>query len=547
MGIILIPQGMAYALIAGLPPVYGLYASLIPVLIYALLGTSRQVAVGPVAMDSLLMAAGLGTLAISGVENYIAMALLLTLMVGALQFTFGVFRMGFLVNFLSKPVISGFTSAAALIILFGQLKHLLGVDMVQSSKLHELIGSLINSLPYSNWVSLSMGGLSIIIVLFLKRWNKKIPAILLVVLLGTLAVYLFNLNAYGVAIVGAIPEGLPFFKLPGFSWLHATELIPMAITLSLIGYMEVVSIGKALEEKNNVETVDANKELVALGAANIFGSFFQSFTVTGSFSRSAINNESGAETPMASVVSVVLVALTLLFFTPLFYFLPNTVLAAIIMVSVVGLIDIHYPAALWKENKDELVLLVATFLMTLFLGIKEGILFGVLFSLLLMVYRSSKPHFAVLGRIKGSDYYRNVTRFARDIEVRDDLLIVRFDSQLYFGNKNYFKKEMFKFIEAKGSALKAVVLNAEPINYIDSTAAGMLIHLIREVHRRNIDFYIAGATGPTRDIIFNSPIIEELKKEFLFAGTKEAVEYFDSPKTGFLPSEIAYQNKNYEY
>ena len=323
------------------------------------------------------------------------------------------------------------------------------------------------------------------------------------------------------------------------------DLWPIALTLALVGYLEAISIGKAMEEKSKEETIDANQELVALGTSNIVGSFFQAYPVTASFSRSAICSDIGGKTNLHALFSVFMVVLTLLFLTPLFYYLPNAVLASIIMVSVFGLINFEYPRTLWKFRKDEFVVLMLTFLITLFVGIKEGVLIGVLFSLLLMVYRTSKPHFAVLGKIKGSDYYKNVERFGEEIEKRNDLLILRFDSQLYFGNKSYFKTHLMKEVNAKGDSLKGVILNAEAINYIDSTAANMLISVIDELRNRNLQFYIAGAIGPTRDIIFSSGIIDALSKEFLFVKTKEAVAYFDNPKN--IPDfreKIAHQSKS---
>ncbi len=546
VSVLIVPQGMAYAMIAGLPPVYGLYAALVPTLTYALFGTSRQLAVGPVAMDSLLVAAGLGTLALTGQDSYIAMAIMLAFMTGATQLILGILRMGFLVQYLSKPVISGFTSGAAIIIIFSQIKHILGVDIPQSNQFQKLVVNVLTAIPDTNWVTFIVGIAGIILIVLLKRWRPKLPSILIVVVLGILAVYFFGLWHYGVSIVGEVPRGLPSFKLPDFSWPHARDLFTMAVTLALIGYMEAVSIGKAMEEKSNEETIEPNRELMALGASNLLGSFFQSYSVTGSFSRSAINFGAGAKTPLSLIISVTLVVLTLLFFTPLFYYLPSAVLASIIMVSVVGLINIKYPKVLWKYSRDEFVLLLFTFAITLFLGIKEGILWGVLFSLLLMVYRTSKPHFAVLGRIKGSDYYKNVNRFGDNIEVREDLLIVRFDGQLYFGNKDYFKKQLFKYLEAKGDKVKAVILNAEAINYIDSTATAMLVKTIREIHSKNIDFFIAGAIGPARDIIFNSGIIKELHKEYLFVRITEAVEYYDNPAfISELRMKVAFQNQNY--
>lgn len=544
VGIVLIPQGMAYAMIAGLPPVYGLYASIFPLLVYMFLGTSKNVVVGPVAMDSLLVAAGLGALAISGIENYITMAIFLAFMVGAIQLFLGISRMGFLVNFLSKPVISGFTSAAALIIIFSQLKHLLGAPIERSNKFHQLILNAFEKVAETNLIDFAIGFIGILIIVGLKKWSKKIPSILLVVILGILAVYFLNLEAYGVKVVGAIPTGLPSFQVPNITLENTLNIWPIALTLALVGYLETISIGKALEEKEGKETIDANQELVALGTSNIVGSFFQSYGSTASFSRSAINFESGVKTNLAAIFAVILVVLTLLFLTPLFYFLPNAVLASIIMVSVFKLIDLSYAKNLWNNRKDEFVVLVVTFLITLFIGIPQGILIGVLFSLLLMVYRTSNPHFAVLENIEGSEYYKNVKRFGDEIVSRDDLLIVRFDAQLYFGNADFFKRQIFREIDDKGKDLKGVILNAEAINYIDSSSAQMLKKVITEIHNRDLQFYIAGAIGPTRDIIFSSGIIKELRKEHLFVKTKDAVAYFENPGClSDLQEKVAYQNR----
>ena len=548
VAVVLIPQGMAYAMIVGLPPVYGLYASLIPLILYAFMGTSRQLAVGPVAMDSLLVAAGLGALTISGVENYIAIVLFLTFFVGIIQLVLGILRMGFLVNFLSKPVISGFTSAAALIIIFSQLKHLLGTNIAGSNKFHQLIANAFEKLPETNPYDLGLGILGILLIVGIKKWNKKIPGILIVVVLGILTAYLLQLESKGLKLVGDIPKGLPNMRIPladmNMNLEYLKDLWPIALTLALIGYLEAISIGKGIEEKNNQDNIDANQELVALGTANVAGSFFLTFPISASFSRSAINNELGAKTNLAGLVTATIVLLTLLFLTPLFYYLPKAILASIIMVSVFGLIDGKYGKSLWKHRKDEFVLLIFTFLITLFVGITAGILIGVLISLLLMVYRTSKPHIAVLGKIKDTDYYKNVNRFDEEIEVRNDLLILRFDSQLYFGNANYFKRKLFRLIEGKGENLKGVILNAEAINYIDSTAAQMLMKAIEKIHDTDIEFYIAGAIGPTRDIIFSSGIITELGREYLFVRTKEAVAYFDDPSiVSVIGSKVAYQNK----
>ena len=543
VGIVLVPQGMAYAMIAGLPPVHGLYASLFPVLVYALLGTSRKIAVGPVAMDSLLVAVGLGTLAITGVENYIKMVVVLALMVGVIQFLLGVLRMGFLVNFLSKPVISGFTSAAAIIIVFSQMKHLLGISVVGSNRIYKTVINIFYKLGEINYVDFSIGLVGIALLLGFKKWAKNIPGILIIVVLGIVAVYFFQLETYGIKLVGNVPSGLPSFIMPTLNIEDIKQLAPIAIALALVGYLEAISIGKAIEDKTGEDTIKANQELIALGSSNIVGSFFQGYPVTASFSRSAISFDAGTKTNLSAIFSVILVVLTLLFLTPLFKFLPNAILASIIMVSVVKLIDIKYFKYLWSNRKDEFFVMLVTFLITLFIGITQGILIGVLCSLLLMVYRTSKPHFVEIGNIGNSDYYKNVIRFADEVVVRNDLLIVRFDSQLYFGNSAYFKKQLLKHIKAKGPALKGIILNAESINYIDATAADMLTKLIHDIRERELQFYIAGAIGPTRDIIFSTGIIKELQREFLFVKTKEAVDFFDDPnEISLLAAKVAYEN-----
>lgn len=546
VGIVLIPQGMAYAMVAGLPPVYGLYAALVPVLFYALLGTSRQLAVGPVAMDSLLVAAGLGTLAITSVENYISLAIFLAFLVGAIQLLLGVFRMGFLVNFMSKPVISGFTSGAAFIIIFSQLKHLLGTAIPGSSQFHKLVSNAFKNILNTHWVDLLVGVIAIILIVAIKRWSKRIPGILVVVVLGIIAAFAFHLEQYGLKVVGEIPKGLPSFQLPDISMGNIETLWPIALTLALVGYLEAISIGKSIQENTNEDTINPNQELIALGTANMAGSFFQGYPVTASFSRSAISYQTGAKSTIASLFSVGLVALTLLFLTPIFYYLPNAVLAAIIMVSVFNLIDFKFAKELWENRKDEFLVWVLTFLLTLFIGIKEGILIGVLFALLVMVYRTSKPHYAVLGQVKGTDYYKNVNRFNKDVMVRDDVLIIRFDAQLYFGNTTFFKKQIEQQVAKKGSDLKAIILNAEAINYIDSTAATMLKQLIEKLQQKGIEFFIAGAIGPARDIIFSSGIITILGKEHLFVKTHEVMDYINKVENVNLKTseKIACQNQH---
>lgn len=522
VGIMLIPQGMAYAMIAGLPPVFGLYAALIPQVIYGILGTSRQLSVGPVAMDSLLVAAGLGALSLSGMEEYIGMAIFLALFMGLIQFLLGVVRMGFLVNFLSKPVISGFTSAAALIIGLSQLKHLLGTQIERSNQIHTLLYNAFKTIDQTQWIALVLGLAAIVIIKGLKRIHKRIPGALIVTLLGILVTYIFRLDQLGLSIVQDVPKGLPSFSLPSVEQSRIAELFPIAITLALIAFMEAISVAKAVEEKHKLNEVRPNQELIALGLSNVIGSLFQSYPTTGGFSRTAVNDQAGAASTLASFISAAIVGLTLLFLTSLFYYLPNTVLAAIIMVAVFGLIDIEYPKVLWKNRKDEFALLLFTFVITLTVGIKEGILFGVLLSLLLLVYRSSKPHFAILARVKNSPYYRNIKRFPEEVEIDPEIVLFRFDGQLYFGNKDYFKSSLLEAIEERGASVSKLILNVEPINYIDSSAAFMLRQLVEDLASRNINVAVAGPIGPIRDILRRSGIVDLLGKEAFYENTHSA-------------------------
>jgi SulP family sulfate permease len=526
VGIMLIPQGMAYAMLAGLPPVFGLYASLIPQVIYALLGTSRQLSVAPVAMDSLLVAAGLGALSLSGIEEYTSMAIFLALFMGSIQFLLGIVKMGFLVNFLSKPVISGFTSAAALIIGLSQLKHLLGAPIENSNQIHILLGNTVEVLDQINVYAIVLGVAAILIIKAIKRWAPKIPAALVVTILGIVITYAFNLSEYGLNIVKEVPSGLPKVGLPEFSMDRVNDLAPIAVTLALIAFMEAISVAKAIEERKGLQEVRPNQELIAIGMANVVGSVFQSYPVTGGFSRTAVNDQAGASTPLASIISALIVGLTLLFLTPLFYHLPKTVLAAIIMVAVFAV-------------------LVITFLTTLTIGITEGIILGVLISLGLMIYRTSQPHYAILGRIKDTTHYRNVKRFDKEVSIDPQVLFFRFDGQLYFGNKDYFKTELTQAVESHGSELKGIVLSVEAINYIDSTAAHMLRQLFSQLEERGIKVTISGPIGPIRDILKRSEIVDLIGKQSFFDNAHNAFLFIkgDENKIDEYSRRIALESK----
>ena len=528
VGIILIPQGIAYALIAGLPPIYGLYCALVPQLMYAVFGSSRQVAVGPVAMDSLIVATGVSTLALMGSESYISIAILLSLMVGAIQFIMGVFSLGFIVNFLSKPVITGFTSAIALIIGLNQFGNLLGVDFVQSDQIHTILEDIWFQISNFNYQTTSIGLTAIVAIIIFRKINKKIPNALIVVVSGILIMRFFGKSFTDVSIVKEIPSGLPNFGIPNFDLDQIRELLPIAFTLVMVGYLETISIGKSLEAKQDVYRIRPNQELIALGLSNMVGSLFKAYPSASSFSRSAINQESGAKTGMAALISAAMVLITLLFLTPLFYHLPKTVLAAIIIVAVFGLVNFKEAAFLWKANYLDFWLMMATFIATLLLGIEYGIIVGVGLSFIILMFRTSRPYVAELGKVPNSNFYRNKDRFA-EVIIDEDVLVFRFDAQLFYANSVYFRDKLDEMIAKKGSALKLIVLDAESINRVDSTGVEMLKERIQFFHKKGISFYFTGVKGPVRDDLFRSGMLEIIDLKHFFMRANQAVKFY---KTG---------------
>jgi SulP family sulfate permease len=521
VGVMLIPQGMAYSMLAGLPPIYGLYASTIPLIIYALFGTSRQLAVGPVAMVALLISSGVGALAEIGSPEFIAFAILLAFMVGVIQFGMGVLRLGFLVNFLSHPVIAGFTSAAAVIIGLSQLKHLLGIK-IENGKVHEILMTVFDKISEINMPTLLIGLGSIIILVILKKINKKIPAPLIVVILGMVIVYFSGLFNEGVKIVKDIPGGLPGFDTPIFDLTAIKSLLPIALTISFVGFMESIAVAKAIQSKHKNYQVVPNQELIGLGLANIFGSFFRSFPVTGGFSRTAVNDQAGAKTGLASIISAVLIIITLLFLTEYFYYLPNAVLAAIIMVAVYGLIDFDEAKHLWHNDKSDFWLFIITAIATLSLGIEEGILMGVLLSLGMLIFKVSYPHIAELGQVEGSKEFRNIERFDNLITF-ENTFIMRFDARLYFANSNAFRDVIQDRVK-QDDKIKFVLVDCTAINSIDSSAVHMLKDLYNDLEERGIKMVFANVKGPLRDSLTKNVFLSEEKKHRFYISTHDAMQ-----------------------
>lgn len=526
VGIMLIPQGMAYAILAGLEPIHGLYAVTVPLILYAIFGTSRQLAVGPVAMVSLLTAAGIGALNPSGVEEYLMYALTLAFLVGLIQFFLGLFRFGFIVNFLSHPVINGFTSAAAIIIGLSQIKHLFRIDLPRSEHIQDMVVAIGQNITDTHWITFALGIGAIIIIKYGKKIHKQLPTPLIAVVLGILIVWGLNLTDSGVVVLGDVPSGLPTFSSPSFDLSAWATLLPIALTISLVGFAESFAVAKTIQGKHKNYKLDANQELIALGMANFGAAFFKGYPVTGGFSRTAVNDQSGAKTGMASIISVVLIVLTLLFFTQLFYFLPNAILAAVVLVAVSGLIDFKTPKALFKKDKNDFVLLIATFVITLTLGIEVGIISGMVLSLGAMIYKASNPHMARLAKVPNTIYYRNIERF-ENLETRDDLLMVRIDGPIYFANVTYIKKQLDVWMDEQKEGLKLIVLNFESVTSIDSSGVHALEDWVNEWKLHQINVCISGARGPVRDTLATWDVVACVGEDHIFIDDASAVSYFD--------------------
>ncbi len=526
VGVMLIPQGMAYALLAGLPPQYGLYTAIVPLIVYAIFGTSRQLAVGPVAMVSLMTLEAIAPFAEVGSAAYISLAITLALMVGLIQFVLGIFRLGFLVNFLSHPVISGFTSAAAIIIGLSQLKHILGINLPRGLKVHEIIIQSVQSFDKINWISFGIGVGGIVLILLMKKISRAIPGPLIAVIFGILVVTLLGLTSDDIKIVGTIPNALPQLSIPNINGKIFGQLFTVAMTLALVGFMESIAVAKAIQAKHKDYKVDSNQELLALGMSSIFGSFFQSYPAAGGFGRTAVNDQAGAKTGIAGMISASMIMLTLLFLTPLFHNLPKAILGSIVMVAVSGLIDIKEVKYLWRSNKRDFSLLLVAFFATLTFDPVIGIEIGVILSLILVIFRTTRPHVAVLGNVPGTHFYRNIERFDNLI-VKDEILIVRFDAQLYFANADYFKEKIEALVAEKGPQLKLIILNAESINNLDSSAVHALAELVRDLNTQGIEIAFTGVKGPVRDAMAKGGIIEVLKNDHFFMSVQEAVDCYE--------------------
>jgi sulfate permease, SulP family len=502
VGAMLVPQAMAYAALAGLPPQVGLYSAIVPLLAYAVFGTSRQLAVGPVAVVSLLTASALSSIAEQGTPAYLQAAAMLALLVGAFNVVLGLARMGWVTNLLSHPVLVGYTAAAALIIGASQLKSLLGVSIPRTDLVHDTLYELGKVIGDTSGLTLAIGLVAVAALVLLKRWKRAFPGALVVVVVGTAASVAFDFASRGVKTVGTIPEGLPTFAMPEVSSGDFTTLLPVALTITIVGYLESIAVAKVYARRNRYE-IEPNQELVGLGAANVAAGVFGGQPVTGGFSRTAVNATAGARTPLASVVTALIIAVTVAFLTPLFEDLPQAILAAIVLAAVASLFDVAEMRHIASVKRADAWMMGVAFVATLALGVETGILAAVGVSIAVLVARIMNPHSAELGRLPGSTTYRNVTRFPEAVQF-EGVGILRIDVSLNYINVTFLKKRLRALEAAHPEGLRAIVLDGSGVNDLDASAEAALAELVQEYGERGIEIHLADMKGPVRDVLVRS-------------------------------------------
>ena len=522
--IMLIPQSLAYALLAGLPPEMGLYASMLPIIFYAIFGTSRALAVGPVAVVSLLTVAAVSKIAVPGTSEYIVAAITLAFLSGLILFALGLFRLGFLANFLSHPVIAGFITATGVIIAVSQLKNILGID-AHGHTIPDLSRSLAHNLSGLNWITAVIGVVTTGFLFWVRKGllplldslgvAPRIASIIVkagpiaAIVATTLVVWFFDLTAKGVQVVGDVPKGLPPFTMPSLSMDMWSNLIGAAILISIIGFIESVSVAQTLAAKKR-QRIDPDQELIGLGAANLGASFTGGFPVTGGFSRSVVNYDAGADTPAAGAYTAIGLAGASLFLTPLIFHLPKATLAATIIVAVLSLVDFSVLKKTWHHSKADFAAVISTISITLLMGVELGVSAGVTVSILIHLYKSSRPHMAIVGQVPKTEHYRNILR--HDVLTDPKILTIRVDESLYFANTRYLEDRIYDEV-AQQLELQHVVLMCSAVNTIDMSALQSLEAINERLYAGGVTFHFSELKGPVMDQLSATGFLDVLSGE----------------------------------
>jgi sulfate permease, SulP family len=550
--IMLIPQSLAYAMLAGLPPEMGLYASILPLVAYAVFGTSRALAVGPVAVVSLMTAAAVGNLALQGTAEYIAAAIALAFLSGVMLVLMGVLRLGFIANFLSHPVIAGFITASGILIAASQLRHILGIPG-GGHTLVEIAEGLWANLGATNPITLAIGAGAAAFLFWVRRGLKPLllraglgPRLadivakagpVAAVAVTTVAVWGLGLNDRGVAIVGAVPQGLPPLSVPSFDLDIWMALAGSAALISLIGFVESVSVAQTLAAKKRQRIVP-DQELVGLGASNIASAFSGGYPVTGGFARSVVNYDAGAETPAAGAFTAVGILIAAMLLTPLIFFLPVATLAATIVVAVLSLVDLSILKKTWAYSKADFAAVFATIALTLGLGVEAGVSAGVILSVLLHLYKTSRPHIAEVGLVPGTQHFRNILRHR--VETHPVVLTIRIDESLYFANARFLEDHIYDRV-VPDRALKHVILMCSAVNEIDMSALESLEAINHRLQALGIALHLSEVKGPVMDRLQRAHFLDELTGR-VFLSQYDAIRALApdrAPETGGSASRAA--------
>ncbi|MEP4767108.1 MAG: sulfate permease [Roseibium sp.] len=531
--IMLIPQSLAYALLAGLPPEVGLYASIAPLVAYAVFGTSRALAVGPVAVVSLMTASAVGELASQGTPQYLGAAIVLALISGLMLVVMGLFRLGFLANLLSHPVISGFITASGLLIASSQLKHILGVP-ASGHTLYEILLSIGNQIGDLNWITFGIGVSATVFLFWVRKGLKKLllglgfkPFLadiitkagpVAAVAATTIVSASFQLGERGVRIVGDIPSGLPIPQLPDFDSELWLALIGPALLISVIGFVESVSVAQTLAAKKR-QRIEPDQELIGLGASNIASALSGGYPVTGGFARSVVNFDAGAATPAAGAFTAVGIALATLFLTPLLTYLPQATLAATIIVAVLSLVDFGAIKRTYAYSKSDFTAMAATILVTLFFGVEQGVVSGVVLSIALYLYRNSRPHMAVVGVVPGTEHFRNIDR--HKVVTGEKVLTLRVDESLFFANTRYLEDRIYALVTEKPD-IEHVVLMCPAVNEIDASALESLEEINHRLSDSGVSFHLSEVKGPVMDRLKRTDFLTHLTGQ-IFLSQYEAL------------------------
>ena len=532
--VMLIPQSLAYALLAGLPPEVGLYASVAPLLLYALLGSSRVLAVGPVAVVSLMTAAAVAEHAASGTHAYWQVAMTLAFLSGGMLLLMGLLRLGFLANFLSHPVISGFISASGLLIAASQLKTLMGVK-AEGHNFVDLLSALTQQISHTHTLTLAVG-IAVTVFLFWVRKGLKplliswglqaraadmtakagpVAAIALTTLLG----WQLDWQGQGMKLVGTVPQGLPPLTAPLWDLALWQELLVPALLISVVGFVESVSVGQTLAAKRR-QRIEPDQELVALGAANLSAAFTGGFPVTGGFARSVVNFDAGAVTPAAGVFTAVGITLASLLLTPALYYLPQATLAATIIVAVLSLVDLSIFKQTWVFSKPDFIAVSATLMATLLVGVEQGLVTGVAVSLALFLWRASRPHIATVGLVPGTEHFRNVLR--HDVQVSPRLLCLRVDASMFFANARGIEDRVNAEVATRAE-LKHVLLQCSAVNDIDASAMESLEAIAQRLNDAGIALHLSEIKGPVMDKLHRTDFLQHLSGQ-VFLTNYQAIQ-----------------------